>query len=353
MHVPAPARTVILVGLALGLLLAPPAPAWGEEGEAKAPLPGPRLVFDRTEHDFGPVAQEQEVETTFTYRNSGDAPVEGIRPVGDCGCYGVAVTKERLEPGETGELSVKFRTLMFSGRVRKRLKIFTKSDPTQPSTLRLYADVVAGVILDPGRIWFGDVLVGKLPSKTVVAKWSAKAGRPFEVTSVEVPGHEFAITKKPYARGEWKGEAITFTFTKPPPLGIFSATALIRTNHPDYPRITLPLTANVTGRVWVQARTVYFGWVPEGKSKRTALLVRPFDDDVDLGTVTATARQGRVRVDVAPYPRGPKGWWRLNVEVPDDAKVGKIDDVIEVHSAVPGEEITEIRVRGEVLAVGR
>ena len=85
----------------------------------------------------------------------------------------------------------------------------------------------------------------------------------------------------------------------------------------------------------------------------TTVLVRPFDQKTRLGTVTAKSRHGRVNVDVDKHPRGPDGWWRLALEVPDSADVGKLDDVIEVHTEVPGEEITEITVRGEVLDLGR
>jgi len=284
-----------LMTLALVALLAAGRAA-AEEGA------GPRLRVDRLQHDFGAVGQEQELETSFEYTNEGDAPLEGIRAVGDCGCYGVTISKEKLAPGESGTLQVKFRTLRFSGHVSKRLKIVSANGEKKPTTVKLLLDVVAGVVLAPGRIWFGDVLVGSSPTKTVYAKWHKDTGQAFEVTGVEVPGHDFAIEKAPYAQGSWKGTAITFAFKKAPPLGMFSATALIRTDHPDYARISIPVTAHVTGKVWLQSRTVYFGWVPKGKAKRSAILVKPFSPDVALGEVTAVSRNGKVEVEVESTP---------------------------------------------------
>jgi hypothetical protein len=337
----------LIVGLAAILAAGLPGRAAAEEGT------GPRLRVDRLQHDFGAVGQEQELDTSFEYTNEGDAPLEGIRAIGDCGCYGVTVTKEALAPGESGTLHVKFRTLRFSGRVSKRLKIITANGEKEPQVVKLLLDVVAGVILAPGRIWFGDVLVGSAPTKTVYAKWHKETGQAFEITGVEVPGYDFTIETAPYAQGDWQGTAITFAFKKAPPLGMFSATALIRTTHPDYSRISIPVTAHVTGKVWLQSRTVYFGWVPKGKSKRSAILVKPFSPDVDLGEVTASSRQGRVTVHVEKHPMGREGWWRVVVEVPEDAEVGKLDDVLEIRTQVPGEETTELVVRGEVLDVGR
>jgi hypothetical protein len=299
------------------------------------------------------VAQEQELETSFTYENAGDARLVGIRAIGDCGCYGVTLTKEDLEPGEKGTLTVKFRTLRFNGRLSKRLQLTSHNGEKKPLKIKLIVNVIAGVILSPGRIWFGDVLVGSSPVKTVYAKWHEEAGKPFEITGVEVPGYEFGIETKPYEQGPWKGTAITFSFQDAPPLGMFAATALLRTTDPDHPRISLPVTAHVTGKVWVQSRTVYFGWVQKGTSKKTQIIVKPFSPDVELGTITASSRGGKVTVEVEKNPMGREGWWRLVVAVPEDAAVGQIDDVVVIRSAVPGEEETEIEVRGEVLDVGR
>ena len=58
-------------------------------------------------------------------------------------------------------------------------------------------------------------------------------------------------------------------------------------------------------------------------------------------------------VEVEKHPLGREGWWRVIVRVPEDAEVGKLDDVLEIRTQVPGEEVTELEVRGEVLDVGR
>lgn len=340
--------SVFLLGVLI-LDLAPPARGEGGRGGGE----GPRLVIDREEHSFGAAAQEQELETTFTIQNVGTARAEGIQPVGDCGCYGVKISKNALDPGEEATLTLKFRTLRYSGHHKKRLKVFTANAPDHPLTVHLHVDVIAGVVIEPERVFFGDVLMGKRPSQTIDAKWNTSAGQPFEVTHVDVPGHDFDIGVAPIEDGNWRGTSITLTFKEPPPLGLFSAQALIRTTHPDYPRISLPLTANITGRVWVQSRVVYFGWVKAGAAKTTSILVRPFDADGDLGEVTASSRDGRVQVEVTSKPGDPPAWRRLRITAPATAAPGRLDDVILLRTAVVGEEITEIHVRGEVLGRGR
>jgi hypothetical protein len=348
------------------LLAAVPAVAEGSAG-------GPRLVVDRESHDFGVAAQEQEVHAEFTITNAGDALLEkpatektaGIKAVADCGCYGTTLSATEIPPGGTATLKVSFRTLMLVGPITKRLTLHS-NDPVRPMvTITLRILVGAGVVVDPGRIYFGDVLAGSTPTGSVFAKWLEGVGKPFQVTAVEVPGHAEAIqvTTAPHeekqvlrrdaenqpVEGTWKGTKVTFAFVKPPPVGMLSASALLRTDHPDYPRIEVPLTVNVSGRVWVQSRTVNFGWLKAGETKRNTFAVRPFNKEVKLGSLQAVARRGKVLVEVTREEKGPSPGWRVTASVPKDAPPGKIDDVIDLTTDVPGEERIEIAVRGEVL----
>ena len=41
------------------------------------------------------------------------------------------------------------------------------------------------------------------------------------------------------------------------------------------------------------------------------------------------------------------------VTVPADTEVGRLEDVVELKTAVPGEEVTSLPVSGEVLDIGR
>jgi hypothetical protein len=361
-------------GWAALLLLLAAAPSPAEDGApAGDGAPVPKLVVDREEHDFGVAAQEQELHAEFTITNAGTAPLKepasekspGIKPVADCGCYGTTLSATEIPPGGTATLKVSFRTLMLVGPIVKKLTLHS-NDPARPMVaIRLKILVGAGVVVDPGRIYFGDVLVGSTPSGSVFAKWLEGVGKPFQVTAVEVPGHAetIRVTTTPHEEkqtlgrdaenkpieGLWKGTRVTFAFTKPPPVGMLSATALLRTDHPEYPRIAVPLTVNVSGRVWVQQRTLTFGWVKAGETKRNAFAVRPFNKDVKLGSVKAEARGGKVLVEVTREEKGPSPGWRVAVSVPKDAPPGKIDDVIDLTTDVPGEERIEVAVRGEVL----
>lgn len=68
----------------------------------------PVMSFDKTEHDFGTIAQGTNVEHLFTFTNTGEAPLIISDAKGSCGCTVPEFTKDPVAPGEKGEMLVKF-----------------------------------------------------------------------------------------------------------------------------------------------------------------------------------------------------------------------------------------------------
>ena len=258
---------------------APPPPAAPAPAPAP-PAPGavaPSLVPDKLEHDFGQAAQNQKLNAEFRLKNTGTAPVRIIKLLADCGCYDATSKVSVVAPGEEALVTVRFETLVWSGGLTKKLRVLSDDPGRSELILTLKVSIVAGVVLDPGRFGFGNVLKGEKPSKVIHVKWHESAGQPFAVTGVEVPQapEDFEIQREPWAEGPWKGTKVTLTFKQPPPLGMLSATALIRTDAPGYERLDVPVQAFVSGLVWVQERDVNMGWVRTGQTKTRPLRVHP------------------------------------------------------------------------------
>lgn len=69
----------------------------------------PVLTFDETEHDFGEIEKGKSVETTFSYKNTGNAPLVITDIKSSCGCtVPEGWSKAPLAPGKSGSFSVKF-----------------------------------------------------------------------------------------------------------------------------------------------------------------------------------------------------------------------------------------------------
>ena len=69
----------------------------------------PILVFDKKEHDFGEIEAKTAVETVFSYKNTGEAPLVITDIKSSCGCtIPKDWSREPLAAGESGKFTVKF-----------------------------------------------------------------------------------------------------------------------------------------------------------------------------------------------------------------------------------------------------
>jgi hypothetical protein len=345
MHSTLPTLGLVLLGLGT-LVFAASGAGFADDGLGA-------LRFDKDVHDFGDVGQHQEHAAVFTYSNASDTTVTGIRAAADCGCYGVTLSEVELAPGEAGRLTVRFRTLAFSGKIRKHVQVSYDDGAARSTRLGLVLAVRAGVVFEPGRMHFGEVLAGTRPTGNVRAIYHADVGKPFRVTAVTLPEGDFLPSRpEPYQDPrdpKWKGWRIPFVFARALEKGIYSERAVIETDHPDYPRVTISLTASVVGKVWVQSPRIHLGMVPRGSTRSTSTVIRPFDKTIRLGEVSVKARGGVLQTKLEPAP-GIPDVYRLTITVPADAPVGPLDDVIEIHTEVPDEPITELVIHGRVYA---
>ena len=69
----------------------------------------PVIEFNETEHDFGDIEKGKSVETTFLYKNTGDAPLVITDIKSSCGCtVPQDWSREPLAPGESGKFTVSY-----------------------------------------------------------------------------------------------------------------------------------------------------------------------------------------------------------------------------------------------------
>lgn len=358
-------RAALLPGLLVALLSSAfsDAPAAADDPSPQpAAQPPPGLVLDKTEHDFGPAEQNSEYAATIGYRNTGPRTIRNLHVIADCGCYAASVSNPTLASGETGEIRIRFRTLTFQGTVNKKLQLIYEDGGPRRVALPLSIQISRGVLVKPGRVYFGEVLEGSKPEGAVSLLWSPDAGEPFEIKRVEVPDPAVEATITPYvapadAKPEdaaLKGWRVLFRFREPPPRGVYYKKAVLHLTHPTTPTVRVALTAHVVGKVWMQSSRVHLGLVAQGETKSATVLLRHFDEQTPLGEVTGKARKGLLQVSiedvvVPPGPQGPGGPVKiLRVTVPADAPAGALNDDIDIRTTVPGEEQIVLQVRGRV-----
>ena len=69
----------------------------------------PVIVFDKKEHDFGEIVKGTPVTTTFSFKNTGEAPLVITDISTSCGCTVPSDwTREPIAVGESGKFTVKY-----------------------------------------------------------------------------------------------------------------------------------------------------------------------------------------------------------------------------------------------------
>jgi hypothetical protein len=77
---------------------------------AAAKVGGPVMTFEKTEIDYGTIAQGADPLRRFKFKNTGTEPLVIKNARGSCGCTVPSFKKEPIAPGETSEIEVRYDT---------------------------------------------------------------------------------------------------------------------------------------------------------------------------------------------------------------------------------------------------
>lgn len=100
-----------------------------------------KMEFINLEHDFGIINAEKTVETSFTFKNTGDADILISNATGSCGCTVPDYPKTPIAPGETGEIKVSFSPKGKSGMQNKTVTL-TANTASGTEQLTVKANIV-------------------------------------------------------------------------------------------------------------------------------------------------------------------------------------------------------------------
>lgn len=92
------------------------------------PVGTSKLVMQESEFDFGTIDAGITVKHVFTFVNEGSAPLVISKINTPCGCTAPIWSKEPIEPGQTGEITVTFNSTGKAGNQVKSLSIIYNSE---------------------------------------------------------------------------------------------------------------------------------------------------------------------------------------------------------------------------------
>jgi len=100
------------------------------------------IKFDKTSHNFGKFSEKQPVQKcTFTFTNTGTAPLVINQAIASCGCTVPAYTKTPILPGKKGEITVTYNgTGKFPGHFKKTITVRSNAT-TEMTRLQVEGDM--------------------------------------------------------------------------------------------------------------------------------------------------------------------------------------------------------------------
>ncbi len=95
----------------------------------KAEEPKAQIKFDKVVHEFGKFTEDNAVVTcTFTFTNTGDAPLIITQCVASCGCTVPSYSDKPVEPGKTGTIKVTYNGKgRMAGQFKKIITVMTNA----------------------------------------------------------------------------------------------------------------------------------------------------------------------------------------------------------------------------------
>ena len=98
-------------------------------GVALADEPQAGIVFDKSVHNFGTFTEDNPVQTcTFTFKNTGKAPLVIIQAIATCGCTVPTYTDKPVPPGGTGIIEVTYNGKgRYPGHFKKVITVNTNA----------------------------------------------------------------------------------------------------------------------------------------------------------------------------------------------------------------------------------
>lgn len=348
----------------------------------ETPPTGPKAVLEQGKFELGTIESADDFKHAFVIRNEGDAPLELVRGPSTCACTVTDLPEGPVPPGGRVEVNVGFSATvknetLKAGLLSRGVTLLTNDPSHERLLLGLVATVSRRLAAEPSPV----VLSLRLEDMASEKKRSASAliysqrWDRFDLAA-EKPSREGLACRIEPAADELlnevqarSGYCVRVTLPSDMPDGPF-AESLELTGRPaecdQQPcSVKLEIRGSVEGRASMfggglgSDGVLHFGAVPEGASKRDAVLMKINDERRTLGINSIEAEPAFLRARVAPHAGAANrpGLYRIEVEVPPTAPscnhMGEQAGTIRLKTDHPRLPVIELKVDFAVIAGSR
>jgi len=226
---------VVRIALALSAFLQP------QDGSA-----APKIACKAAEYAFGAVEDNKPVEHVFVISNEGDAALQ-IGNIRACCGATASIATNSIAAGSNTTLKVVLSLQGRSGEQRKSFYVGS-NDTKQPYyQLRLVGTAVAALEVQPRSVDFGLVEHNATTNTEIVI--TCKPNAVFRITNTVWSAAGFSASCSiGGSQDVWR---VSIKTVPPLPIGVTRATLSLLTDHKQYSRIEIPVTATVASDIVV------------------------------------------------------------------------------------------------------
>ncbi len=313
-----------------------------EGGEPGSGLP--RLVLSTEEWDFGQKWHGEPCSTEVAITNAGDAVLKILKVKSSCGCTALKPRKRELLPGESDTMVLTYNTKKNKVQVSQTITLET-NDPERPRVvIRVKGSVKKIYAVEPAeRITFVKTERDSVQTQSVELHNNLDEAVELKLK----PGDEappFEIKLEALEAGRAYRLSAT---TKPPlKLGANSMTVVLETGLEKFPTLTIPVSAYIAPRVYVQPARL---WVSPQVARTFQRLVRVSyraDQPIEIKEIVSS-HPDLIKVERRPprKPVNPKMTTRfheLRVTLPSGADLPEGGGRIEIYTDDPSPDYQKL-----------
>lgn len=133
--------TACAAALITGMVAAQkPSPFTAANEPSERPAEAAAFKWEKTSYDFGKIPQNKPVTVSYSFTNTGNAPLVITNVAVQCGCTGSEYSKDAIAPGKQGFVKLTFNAAA-AGVFQKSVTVFANTVPGETS-LTFHGEVV-------------------------------------------------------------------------------------------------------------------------------------------------------------------------------------------------------------------
>lgn len=227
----------------------------------------PKIVCAAAAWDFGVQNSSETAKHVFVIENQGDGPLS-IGTIRSCCGSTATIQSKALAPGESTELHFELELKRRKGIQQKNVFIASNDPKTPYLQLKVSGEVRDAYSISKSYLYWPDLNLIHGKSETVTFGWQ---DADYQIIEVKAEDSWLSVSSQTQENGEVQ---ITVKSGQGMKDGRNSSRVVILTNHPDFPKINIPVTALVKKDVVIQPQQIVLAPFPPQREITRYVMIR-------------------------------------------------------------------------------